>query len=300
MAEKIQNLALNQKIVNEDGTPTMYFLRLLQDRGIISQGAATDADNALTIAQAAQADVDALELRNINTGTGLAGGGNLTADRTLSLNAGIDLLTDVNTTTTAPTNGQTLVWDSAASLWKPGTISGGGGGRTLIEAWTGTGSTGTKTFSSIPGTYRNLILEVQGRCSAAVITSSSCNVTVNSIGGTNYDTQRIFAQASSVAADEVKAGAWWQNPFGIAGTSVTSTFNSGGYLKIYDYAGTGSLAKLMEATTQQPNHASSGNYFTVHSTGQVRTSSAAITSLTITLGSGNWTTDSQLRLYGEP
>lgn len=128
MVEKIQNLALNQKIVNEDGTPTMYFLRLLQDRGIISQGAATDADSALTIAQAAQADVDALELRNINTGTGLAGGGNLTADRTLTLNAGINLLTDVDTSTTPPTVGQALVWDNVSSLWKPGTVSGGGGG----------------------------------------------------------------------------------------------------------------------------------------------------------------------------
>lgn len=41
---------------------------------------------------------------------------------------GIDWLSDVDTTTTPPTNGQALVWDSADSKWKPGTISGGGGG----------------------------------------------------------------------------------------------------------------------------------------------------------------------------
>ena len=40
----------------------------------------------------------------------------------------INALSDVDTATTTPTNGQALVWESASSLWKPGTVSGGGGG----------------------------------------------------------------------------------------------------------------------------------------------------------------------------
>jgi len=40
----------------------------------------------------------------------------------------VNALSDVDTATTAPTNGQALVWESASSLWKPGTVSGGGGG----------------------------------------------------------------------------------------------------------------------------------------------------------------------------
>ena len=124
----IQGLDSKVPIVNPDGTPTLYLLQLLQGRGGNIQGAVNDAAGALTVAQAAQADVDALELRNINTGSGLTGGGNLTADRTLSLNAGINLLTDVDTATTPPTSGQALVWETASSLWKPGTVSGGGGG----------------------------------------------------------------------------------------------------------------------------------------------------------------------------
>jgi len=39
--------------------------------------------------------------------------------------ASIDALADVDTTTTAPTNGQALVWDTTTSKWKPGTILGG-------------------------------------------------------------------------------------------------------------------------------------------------------------------------------
>jgi len=46
----------------------------------------------------------------------------------------IDALSDVDTTTSAPTNGQTLVWSSSGSKWLPGTISGGGGGTLAARA----------------------------------------------------------------------------------------------------------------------------------------------------------------------
>ena len=40
---------------------------------------------------------------------------------------GVDDLSDVDTSTVAPTDGQALVWDNANSKWEPGTVSGGGG-----------------------------------------------------------------------------------------------------------------------------------------------------------------------------
>jgi len=40
--------------------------------------------------------------------------------------ASIDDLSDVDTSTVAPTDGQALVWDNANSKWEPGTVSGGG------------------------------------------------------------------------------------------------------------------------------------------------------------------------------
>ena len=40
---------------------------------------------------------------------------------------GINDLTDVDTITNPPTNGQVLAWNSAESIWKPNTISGSGG-----------------------------------------------------------------------------------------------------------------------------------------------------------------------------
>jgi hypothetical protein len=46
----------------------------------------------------------------------------------------IDALSDVDTTTSAPTNGQALVWSSSGSKWLPGTIAGGGGGTLAARA----------------------------------------------------------------------------------------------------------------------------------------------------------------------
>ena len=53
--------------------------------------------------------------------------GNL-ADSAIQPTDSIDALSDVDTTTVAPAEGQALVWDSVAGKWEPGTVSGGGGG----------------------------------------------------------------------------------------------------------------------------------------------------------------------------
>ena len=69
---------------------------------------------------------------SINAGTGISVNQS-TGDVTITATGGggggataIDDLTDVDTSTVAPTNGQALVWDSTASQWEPGTVSGGG------------------------------------------------------------------------------------------------------------------------------------------------------------------------------
>jgi hypothetical protein len=50
-------------------------------------------------------------------------------DSTVSLSGfSIDALSDVDTSTTAPTDGQALAWQTSSSKWIPQTISGGGGG----------------------------------------------------------------------------------------------------------------------------------------------------------------------------
>jgi hypothetical protein len=70
----------------------------------------------------------------------------------------IDALSDVDTTTAVPTDGQALVWSSAGGKWLPGTVSGGGGGtlasRSAVAATTASlanTATGNLTITGYKG-----------------------------------------------------------------------------------------------------------------------------------------------------
>lgn len=69
----------------------------------------------------------------------------------------IDALSDVDTSTTPPTNGQSLVWSTASSKWLPGTVTGGGGSlqsRSNVATTTtslANGATGNITITGYKG-----------------------------------------------------------------------------------------------------------------------------------------------------
>lgn len=79
----LQNLENRTPIVNSDGTPTEYFIRLLQGRGGILESNDTE--------------IQALLTRQIIAGTGLTGGGTLAAD--VTLNADTQAILDQISTT---------------------------------------------------------------------------------------------------------------------------------------------------------------------------------------------------------
>lgn len=97
----------------------------------------------------------------------------------LTLAQSIGDLTDVDTTTVAPANGQALVWNNANSEWEPGTIEGG---VTSIVAGSGvslspSGGTGDVTVS-VPSTIEYMSLKMgsdvlQGGASQQNFTSAT-------------------------------------------------------------------------------------------------------------------------------
>jgi len=80
-----------------------------------------------------------------------AAGGDLSGNLTAATVTGIQNRAVANT---APANGQTLVWNSGASAWQPGTISGGGGAVSSVFGRSGavTAQTGDYVFGQISGT----------------------------------------------------------------------------------------------------------------------------------------------------
>lgn len=92
----MQNLDFNQPIVNPDGTPTEYFMRLLQNRGVGQE--------------TLEEQVDALIAKQIIAGDGLDGGGTLGDPGNITLTADVQEILDQLTTT----HGAIIYRDSAA------------------------------------------------------------------------------------------------------------------------------------------------------------------------------------------
>ena len=99
----LQNLEHRTPVVNPDGTPTDYFIRLLQGRG----GLLEDAGDQIDLLNAA---IAALLARQIIAGVGLDGGGTLAADITIDANASAIL------DTISSTRGVLLYRGAAANL----------------------------------------------------------------------------------------------------------------------------------------------------------------------------------------
>lgn len=88
---RIDPLQYNLPIVDpETGRPSAYFIRQWREQQQVNSGSAAIVaalEELETTVTALQADVTALEGRNINTTAPLQGGGDLSADRTLSIAA---------------------------------------------------------------------------------------------------------------------------------------------------------------------------------------------------------------------
>ena len=161
-----------------------------------------------------------------------------------------------------------------------------------IATATGTGSSGTITFSSIPSTYQHLQLRWISRSSRAV-TADNMRVTFNSATST-YADHILYGDGASAAAAGQTALAYITLQDATTGASATSNIMGTGILDIHDYAST------TKAKTLRSMHGNDRNGAGVIALSSgLWTSTSAITSITIVVGStGNFTTATQFALYG--
>lgn len=155
MPGEIQPLQDRNPIAKPDGTPTDYFIRWAQQRQI-------DISGGITGAQAQQLINDWAAGREIIAGIGLSGGGNLSADVTINLDAVLDDLDDVDTSTVPPTDGQVLTYDEVEELWIPADSAGGGGPPGWAVQATGTGSSQVVTIPVAADEEYEILVFVDG------------------------------------------------------------------------------------------------------------------------------------------
>lgn len=159
----------------------------------------------------------------------------------------------------------------------------------LIASTTGTGSSGSITFSSIPQTYTDLVLvsSVQKTASGS---GSGFNIRFNGDTNTNYS--NTFIEGSGSSASSYRSS----NSVGLQGGAMTSNANSANFdvniNHIMDYANTTTYKTVI--TRYNDNEFSYvGSCVSLWRA----TSAQAITSITIYAVS-NFASGSTFRLYG--
>jgi hypothetical protein len=156
-----------------------------------------------------------------------------------------------------------------------------------IASATGTGSSGTITFSSIPSTY--VSLQVRFNVLNTVASSSFMRYQLNGDTGSNYAIHRLDADGSAVAAAGATSVAFGQLSLGTPDANNPYV----GILDIQDYASTTKYKTSRAFWGRDTNGA--GN-LALHSSLWLNT--AAVNSITIFWSSNNFTTSSTVSLYG--
>ena len=165
-----------------------------------------------------------------------------------------------------------------------------------IATATGTGSSGTITFSSIPSTYQHLQIRYLAKDTNTSATILSLDIRFNSDSGFNYARHYLYGDGSAATAAGDANQSYWSPRFALA-TSDASYNNifSVGIIDIHDYASTTKNKTMRMINGFDYNVASTTSKINLQS-GLWR-STNAINSITIQ-GSTAFTTSSTFALYG--
>ncbi len=151
------------------------------------------------------------------------------------------------------------------------------------------------TFNGIPGTYRGLRLAYQARGDTSA-TNTSFLVRFNGDTGSNYDSHLADVSGTSTWASAENAPNVSMQLGVISAATAPASVPGQGWLEVWNYAGV-TFQKTVNAQTVYKLANSTGNIQHGIAGGHWR-NSAAITSITVYPGAGNFATGSLFVLYG--
>jgi len=162
-----------------------------------------------------------------------------------------------------------------------------------IATASGTGSSNTITFSSIPSTYQHLQIRSLVRSTFAATGVGSFRVRLNGDTGSNYAWHFIYASGTSVSATGAASATFMDLDLVVSRNNNTAGIFGAMLVDIHDYAST---TKNKTVRSFGGCDINGSGYVCLHS--GFRNSTAAVTSIDIISDAGNWTSDSRFALYG--
>ena len=168
--------------------------------------------------------------------------------------------------------------------------------RFLISSQTLGSTTASVTFSSIPSGYADLALRISARANGGS-SYTYCKITYNSTGSSYSDTL-LYKDGTNTTPQSQRASS--QTFYSAAGTGLpfndsTSTSNTFGSMEIYIPSYTASQNKPASVFAVQEDN-STTQFMAVDAS--LWSNTAAITSITLTPGSGSFVSGSSFYLYG--
>lgn len=180
------------------------------------------------------------------------------------------------------TAGQVLTVNSGATAPQWTTLSSGG--YTLLATATGTGSSNTITFSSIPSTYKHLFIVMEGPYGTS--TSAATQIRFNSDTGNNYS---FRFQGNSTTGDTAVGQIFFQT----SAVFGTSTDRGAANLYIYEYAKT--TAPKVGIGTGFRQSSAAGD---MRTGGFSWNNTAALNAIEFQILTGSFATQTRILLYG--
>lgn len=149
------------------------------------------------------------------------------------------------------------------------------------------------TFSGISQAYQHLEVHLFGRASAG--TAITLSIRLNGDAGTNYDRQWLIGNGASASASEA-FGTTEARVGLIPGAGVSGNVAGGIIVTIPDYSRTAWQKVGLTQNAHKSGIASSNLHTRIHAV--FYRSTAAVTSVTFLLSSGNFDTNTRAALYG--
>jgi hypothetical protein len=150
-------------------------------------------------------------------------------------------------------------------------------------------------FSSIPSTYRHLLLEWYARGDTAAA-STNILLRINNDAAANYDWQRMLA-AAATQTDSESLGATSIYCGDIPANTATAAYFGGGAIDVPGYASTtGGKIVIVRNFAMTANTTGTGTVYVTG--GKWRTTATAINRLDLLPGAGNFAAGSIFSLYG--